>query len=282
MTCYRNQAQLIFGKTVILSWAGFHQGDPLASLLFSLGLHPIIKRIAEAVPNLLLNEWYLDDGGIVGSLAQLREVVDIVLQSGPARGLHLSTAKSTVWNLRAATDHDEHQDPLSRGIRMIREPGTILLGAPVGSVSFEKQAIQARVGKVQEIVDRLPLLKDPQSEYSILRSCLSQPKVMFNLRTINPVPHQKLWEEFDAIIREALCRILGASLSQQQWVQATLTVAVGGLGLRAAGGHCFAAYTMSLLCSHDLKLEILGRSAEECPPVLAGDVLDRLQAKTGR
>ena len=50
MTCYKNQAKLIFGNTVILSWAGFHQGDPLASLLFSLGAHPVIKRIAQVAP----------------------------------------------------------------------------------------------------------------------------------------------------------------------------------------------------------------------------------------
>ena len=48
--------------------------------------------------------------------------------------------------------------------------------------------------------------------------------------------HQQLWEQFDSIVREALCRILGVSLSQQQWAQATLTVAVGELGLRSAFG----------------------------------------------
>ena len=33
-------------------------------------------------------------------------------------------------------------------------------------------------------------------------------------------------------------------------------VAVGGLGLKAASDHCFAAYITSLLFSHELKLEI--------------------------
>ena len=161
-------------------------------------MHPIIRRINEAVPNLRMNEWYLDDGSVVGSVAQLREVVDIVLQYGPDspdRGLHLSRAKSTVWSLRAASDPLQHQDPLGRGIQMLMQPGTVLLGAPVGSVEFEKQAIQERVSKVQQIMNRLPMLKDPQAEYAILRSCISQPKVMFSLRTISPVPHQQLWEE---------------------------------------------------------------------------------------
>ena len=38
MTCYGVEAELVFGDTVICSSVGFHQGDPLASLLFSLNL----------------------------------------------------------------------------------------------------------------------------------------------------------------------------------------------------------------------------------------------------
>ena len=45
LTCYGQQAVLTFGSSVIYSKTGFHQGDPLASLLFSLALHPILKII---------------------------------------------------------------------------------------------------------------------------------------------------------------------------------------------------------------------------------------------
>ena len=103
---------------------------------------------------------------------------------------------------------------------------------------------------------------------------------MFSLRTSNPTPHLHLWEDYDAIIREALCRILGVSLSQQQWAQATLTVAVGGLGLRAASDHCQAAYITSLLASQELKQDIRGKSREECPPAVTAEVLEQLQVKT--
>ena len=106
---------------------------------------------------------YLDDGSMVGSLAQLREVVDVLQQYGPAKGLHLSTTKSTVWNLWAVSHPMKNQDPLNRGVKMIMDPGTVLLGAPVSSVEFERQAIQDRVNKVQEIMRRLQLSKDIQS-----------------------------------------------------------------------------------------------------------------------
>ena len=42
------------------------------------------------VSSLLVNERYVEDGSMVGSLAQLREVVDIILRYGLVRGLHLS------------------------------------------------------------------------------------------------------------------------------------------------------------------------------------------------
>ena len=109
LTCYKYQSILHFGSAVILSMAGWHQGDPLASLLFSLALHPIIKIIAQRVPELIINAWYLDDGGIVGKKTELQEVVDILLEHGPPRGLILLTSattnnnpKSSVWCPSAA------------------------------------------------------------------------------------------------------------------------------------------------------------------------------------
>ena len=186
LTCYKHQAVLNFGNTVILSETGFHQGDPLASLLFSVALQPIVKMIAERLPDLCINGWYLDDGGITGKKEELREVVDILIEHGPARGLHLSTSnttnnpKSTVWSPRAVRANS--LDPLGRGIPSVKDSGIVLLGSPVGSAEFERRVIRERMEKVREISDRLPLIKDPQTEYALLRSCLSLPKIMFTIQ----------------------------------------------------------------------------------------------------
>ena len=182
LTCYGSDAELIFGKTIILSTTGFHQGDPLASLLFSLTLQPIVDRIQQQVPTLLANEWYLDDGGVAGKLEELQRVVDIILEHGPSRGLILSTAvncrrpKSTIWYPSATAAQFTNQDPLERGIPLVNEDGIVLLGSPIGSREFEKHAINKRIDKVREISDMLPLMKDAQAEYVLLRSCLSIPK----------------------------------------------------------------------------------------------------------
>ena len=52
--------------------------------------------------------------------------------------------------------------------------------------------------------------------------------------------------------------------------------------MRVAEDHCQAAYITSLLGSQDLKQMILGRSAEECPPLVTADMLQRLSTKTGQ
>ena len=92
---YGSQPPLQFGTGTILSCMGVHQGDPLGSLFFAL--QPLLKLIQETVPDFILNVWYLDDGNIIGTPDQLKQVIDILKKEGPPRGLHLCPAKSSVW-----------------------------------------------------------------------------------------------------------------------------------------------------------------------------------------
>ena len=264
-------------------------GDPLASLLFSLALQPIIKIIAQRVPRIRVNAWYLDDGAIVGKKEELQEAVDILQEHGPARGLILSTSattnnnpKSSVWCPSAVRAVHLGADILDRGIPLVEDTGIVILGSPIGSVEFERRVIGERMKKIGEISSMLSLIEDSQIEYALLRSCLSSPKFTFTLRTSNPSHHLNLWQDYDRITRGTLCHILGSTISDQQWWQATLPVSAGGLGIRAAEDHCQAAYITSLLGAQDLKQTILGRSAEECPPLVTANMLQGLAAKTGQ
>ena len=279
LTCYGADSELLFGDIIIFSSIGFHQGDPLASLLFALLLHPIILLIKHNVPALDLNAWYLDDGTLVGTKKDLRQAVEIFRREGPARGLHLSTSvtvlppalpKSTVW---CPTGYSSLEaDPLQCGIPSIVESGIILLGSPVGDLEWEQEAIKSRVKKVKETTDRLQLLQDPQTEFVLLRSCLALPKVMHLLRSVDPSSHLEIWKDFDRITREALTRILGVPIFDLPWAQAKLPVSQGGLGLRAAEDHGPAAYAASFLSSQPLLRDLLHLPDEESsaslPPIL--------------
>ena len=114
-----------------------------------------------------------------------------------------------------------------------------------------------------QISSLLPNLKDPHSEFCLLRSCLALPKLMFNLRTVDTTPFLPVLQDFDNITREALVRILGSSVDEQVWLQAKLPVSMGGLGLRAAEDHAPAAYISSLLSSRPLVNQLLASTLHQ-------------------
>ena len=124
---------------------------------------------------------------------------------------------------------------------LVTEEGVTLLGAPLGSHRFEFHQIQKKVDKIKAITDLLPLLEDSQTEFVLLRSCLSLPKISFLMRAVDTCSHTALLQEFDQVTREALIRILGAPVSDRVWQQSKLPVSMGGLGLRAAEDHASAA-----------------------------------------
>ena len=136
-------------------------------------------------------------------------------------------------------------------------------------------------GKVEKITEKLPLLRDPHCEFVLLRSCLALPKVMFLLRALDTSNHEDLLNTFDSITREALSKILGSTVSDAQWLQARLPVAMGGLGLRCAEDHAPTAFASSLLSSQTLVRKLLGKDDNGDAPNLPQPVLERISAKQG-
>ena len=128
--CYSPQALLTLGSSTIYSCCGVQQGDPLGPLGFALALHPIIEKVREKVPGLLINAWYLDDGTLCGSPRDLRKALDIIEEDGSACGLHLNRAKSLLFVPAGAT---MSLSSLPSEIPIRRE-GFDLLGTPMGSV----------------------------------------------------------------------------------------------------------------------------------------------------
>ena len=59
------------------------QGDPLGRLAFALALHPLVEKIQAEIPALLMNAWYLNDGTLCSSLADLSSVLGIIESEDP-------------------------------------------------------------------------------------------------------------------------------------------------------------------------------------------------------
>ena len=135
----------LFSSEHIHSCCGFQQGDPLGPLGFALTLHPIVERIKAEVPDLLLNTWYLDDGTLVGSSANLKAALDIIERDGPSVGLHLNRSKSVLF---IPKESDPSHSTLPSDIPVTRE-GFCLLGCPIGPPSFCEEVLQKRILKIR-------------------------------------------------------------------------------------------------------------------------------------
>ncbi|GKE02671.1 hypothetical protein Tco_1390654 [Tanacetum coccineum] len=172
-------------------------------------LHPLICKIKDSF-SLSLHAWYLDDGTIIGDTLVVGKVLELIMEDGPHRGLHLSVDKTKVFWL--------NEDPRSKLMGVF--PPTIvgplhgvkLLGGPV-SVDFDFSCglVLKRVAKSIELMDVVAKLNDPQCELLLLRACAGISKLYFAMRTCSPQVFERAQHSFDAALRSSLERIVTAS-----------------------------------------------------------------------
>ena len=256
-TCYASPSHLFFGNKRLSSSSGAQQGDPLASLFFSLVLQPLIQRIKEECPDLLLLVFFLDDGTIVGQRGDLQKVFDLLSSEGPALGLRLNPEKSSIWCEEDLPSHVDTVDPLDRGVPRTATAGFHLLGAPIGNIPFSRDAVEDRIQKIAEIFDRLPDIGDAQTEFALLRSCFSLPKLTYCLRTCDPAHLLPSYKKFDSLQFSTFSHLFGRQLDNDAKIQAFLPVKNGGVGLRSAEQHSSAAFIASNIQSRQVVDKIL-------------------------
>ena len=179
----------------------------------------------------------MDDGVLCGSPDDLSLALSILEQAGPSVGFHLNCSKSLLFSPDPAL-------PLPSSLADIPSSceGFVLLGAPVGSLAFRRSVISERVEKIKSLVSLLPSFEDSQVEFSLLRSCLSLPKLLCALRTSSPEVLSPNCCEFDSAMFKALSDLIGGAVSPWARLKATLPVRLGGLGLHQAGIHSSAAF----------------------------------------
>ena len=115
-----------------------------------------------------------------------------------------------------------------------------------------------RVAKIRDTLSALKSIQDSQIQLTLVRACLSLPKISFALRTCAPHLILPALEAFDEGMR--FSDIVGAPGSEWSWQKASLPCSMGGLGLRLASLHAPAAYTGSLHQCLRLMSGILGHS----------------------
>ena len=132
------------------------------------------------------------------------------------------------------------------------------------------QTLSARCSDLERAIDRLSLLSSHDA-LVILKSALSTPKLLYTLRTSPCSDHPEL-EHFDALLRSGLSSIVNISISDVNWIQSSLPVSDGGLGIRSAALLAPSAFLASAAGTKDLQSKILQFTTVEADPWIAHTV----------
>ena len=90
----------------------------------------------------------------------------------------------------------------------------------------------------------------------ILRASFSAPTMQHTLRS-SPCTGRVELTQFDALLRSALGKICNISLTDDQWLQASLPVRAGVLGIRRVSSLATPAFIASAVGTRNLQDQIL-------------------------
>src|SRR6218665_2507191 len=107
-----------------------------------------------------------------------------------------------------------------------------LVGPPLSSSRALSIALEARYLELLHALDRLGNIARHDA-LVLLRYSLNSSKLLHILRCSPCAGHPGL-QRFDFALRDGLCKVLNLSLSDDQWLQASLPIKAGGLGIPLA------------------------------------------------
>ena len=138
-----------------------------------------------------------------------------------------------------------------------------VLGALIGDSTTVTQHFRATCAKVVKQREGIANLDNAQCELVLQRRCFDVSKVSYILRLNGDRADLQALEEFYSALRGATEDALRGRLRDEGWVQATLGVDAGGLGLREASAVALAAFVASRTASRPLVMEMCRHMSDE-------------------
>ena len=234
---YGQPSLLFCGDCVLESAEGVQQGDPLGPLLFCLAIQPLILKLHSE-----FSVFYLDDGTIGGQVEDVIHDLQLVEEEASHIGLRLNRAKTELICDDACTRNTVRSVTLE--LQVTYSGQATLLGTPIGSLGLIDNTITSKINQLTIMEERL-LHLPRQDALLILRNSLTIPKLLYILRTAPCFLSAQL-EVFDGALKRILSQVLNVDLSQDStWLQASLPLCAGGLGVRRATQLAPSAYLAS-------------------------------------
>ena len=131
-----------------------------------------------------------------------------------------------------------------------------VLGAMLGHSGVVTQQLRDTCAAVANVREAVAILESPQCELVLNRRCLDVSKVSYILRCNGDRVETEALSDFDAALRGATEDAIRGKLRDEGWIQATLGVDAGGLGLKEACVIALPAFIASRVASRPLVEEM--------------------------
>jgi hypothetical protein len=219
---------------------GVQQGDPCGPMSFSITVQPLVNNLLSK-----LNIWYLDDATLSDSPETVLNDFHTIIKMAAEIVLKVNTSKCEIFFCSQRIDSSIviKFEKICPGIRITSKDALQLLGAPI----FEEAHVhhfKIKQHKLNLLISRLEQI-NPHVAYFLLKNCLFIPKMSYFLRTCALWKFSSLLEDMDSLLKESLEYILNICLNTKQWLQATLPISFGGLGIRRISDICLPAFLSS-------------------------------------
>ena len=229
---YSQEAPLYVGDVTIPSQKGTHQGCPLGPLGFSLAIQPVIEELTKP-GTLLWSTWYLDDGVLVGTAAQVLAALRTLKDSFAAIGLEINLKKCELWGPAARALHANITDMTL--VPWDPKHGITLLGSPInfpGSTASQDAAWRKASEALEKTTALLGKMSDAQLAHHLLRQCADACKVNHLLRATDCYTGEEYIKPIHDLILDTFSDILAFPLPPAAKEQAGLPLKSGGCGIK--------------------------------------------------
>jgi hypothetical protein len=149
------------------------------------------------------------------------------------------------------------QTSLLRSFKAVNIENASLLGAPLFPGPEMDDKLTNCCTDLAKAIDRLESIGSHDA-LVLLRSSFSAPKMQYILRCSPCLNHPTL-SEIDELLRSGICRIINITLNDTQWLQASLPVRDGGLGVRKVSTLALSAYLASAASTMQVQDQILSQ-----------------------
>jgi hypothetical protein len=238
VAAYSGHSQLHVQGAFVRSEDGVHQGDPFASLGFSVALDSAAAPVRLEVP-LDLEAWFLDDGLLGGLVEDLARYLDVLEPRAAAIGLRLNRRKCEVILPPGV--------PCPPCLASIPVHRTVddwsLLGVPVGCADAVRDCCAAVSERIVARVGALSALAHPQVVYALLRHCGPWSLGVYFARAAGTVG-AAAFAAADSATWSVLARA-GLPFGAGDVPLAAAPPRFGGLGLRSLARHAPLAFLAS-------------------------------------